>query len=49
MHLLELAKRAVVQPGAAVVPAAASLYVMGLQLPATAACGFDLSAMDKYR
>jgi len=32
-----------------VVPAAATLYVMGLELPASAACGFDLSCMDKYR
>lgn len=37
------------QPGAAVVPAAATLYVMGLELPASAAAGFDLSCMDKYR
>jgi hypothetical protein len=49
LYLLELAKKSVVQPGAAVVPAAATLYVMGVELPPSAAAGFDLSCMDKYR
>jgi hypothetical protein len=39
----------VVQPGAAVVPAAATLFVMGVELPPSAAAGFDLSCMNKYR
>ena len=35
--------------GAAVVPAAATLYAMGLELPPSTAASFDLSCMDKYR
>jgi hypothetical protein len=38
-----------VQPGAAVVPASATLYAMGIELPPMSAAGFDLSCMDKYR
>ncbi len=49
LHLLELAKRNVVQPGAAVVPAAATLYCAGVELPPSSAAGFDLTALDKYR
>lgn len=49
LYLLEMAKRNVVQAGAAVVPAAATLYCAGVELPPSSACGFDLTALDKYR
>ena len=49
MHLLELARRRVVQQGAAVVPAAATLYCMGLEVAPARVQGFDFSEMDKYR
>ena len=48
-YLLELARRRVVQPGATVVPAGASLYCMGLEVATGTVAGFDMSCMDAYR
>ncbi|KAL3131069.1 hypothetical protein ABBQ38_000384 [Trebouxia sp. C0009 RCD-2024] len=49
LNLLELAKKNVLQPGAAVVPCAASLYVMGVHVPPVHVGKYDLSSLDKYR
>lgn len=47
--MLEQARRNVVQPGAAVVPAAATLYCMGVESLTGRVRGFDLSAVNKFR
>jgi hypothetical protein len=47
--LLELAQRKVVQPGAAVVPAAATVYCMGIEALTGHVAGFDMSPINKYR
>ena len=49
LALLEMAKRNVVQPGASIIPCAASLYVMGMHVPPSQVGKYDLSALDKYR
>lgn len=49
MYLLDQAKRNVLQPGSAVVPCGATLYVMGIHVPPAATAGYDMSAMDQYR
>ena len=49
LNLLEMAKKNVLQPGAAVVPCAASLYVMGIHVPPVHVGKYDLSGLDKYR
>lgn len=49
LHLLEQAKRNVLQPDTAVVPCGATLYVMGIHVPPTAVASYDMSAMDQYR
>ena len=49
LNLLEMAKKNVLQPGAAVVPCAASLYVMGIHVPPSHMGKYDLSSLDKYR
>lgn len=49
LYILELARRHVIQPGAAVVPAGATLYCAGVELPPSEAAGFDFTALDKYR
>ena len=48
-YLLELARRRVVQPGATVVPSAATLYCMGIEALTGQVAGFDLSSFNKYR
>lgn len=48
-YLLELCRRRVVAPGAAVVPAGATLYCMGVEVATGAVGGFDLSGMNTYR
>lgn len=48
-YLLELARRRVVQPGAVVVPAAATLYCMGIEALTGEVGGFDFSPLDAYR
>jgi len=49
LYLLEAAKKNVLQPGCAVVPCAASLYVMGINIQTQAVGGYDLSGLNKYR
>lgn len=48
-YLLELARKRVVQLGATVVPAGATLYCMGLEVATEKVAGFDLSGMNAYR
>ena len=48
-HLLELARRRVVQPGATVVPAAATLYCMGVEVLTGEVAGFNMAPMNAYR
>lgn len=48
-YLLDLARRRVVQQGAAVVPAAATVYCMGLEVLTGEVAGFNLAAMNTYR
>ena len=49
LYLLEAAKKNVLQPGCAVVPCAASLYVMGINIETQTVGGYDLSGLNKYR
>ena len=48
-YALDLARKRVVQPGAVVVPAGATLYCMGVEARTGRVAGFDLSPMDTYR
>lgn len=48
-YLLDLARRRVVQPGATVVPAAATLYCMGVEVLTGEVAGFNMAPMDAYR
>lgn len=47
--MLDLAKRKVVQPGAAVVPSAATLYCMGIEALTGTVVGFNMTPMNTYR
>lgn len=47
--MLELAGRSVVAPGATVVPAAATLYCMGIEALTGRVAGLDMSPMNTYR
>jgi len=49
LYLLEAAKKNVLQPGCAVVPCAASLYVMGINIETQTVGGYNLSGLNKYR
>lgn len=49
MALLEMAKRSVVQPGASVVPAAASVYCVGIETETGTVQGIDMNSLDTYR
>jgi len=49
LYLLEMAKKNVLQLGCAVVPCAASLYVMGINIETQHVGGYDLSGLNKYR
>ena len=48
-YLLDLARRKVVQPGATVIPAAATVYCMGLEVLTGEVAGFNMAAMNTYR
>ena len=47
--MLDQARRNVLSPDAVVVPAAATMYCMGVEAYTSEVCGFDLSAFNKYR
>ena len=47
--LLGMAGRNVLQPGATVVPAAATVYCVGIEALTSDVHGFDFSAFNKYR
>ena len=47
--LLDLTRRKVVQPGAAVVPSAATLYCMGIQALTGRVAGFNMTHMNTFR
>ena len=47
--LLAMASRNVLQPGATVVPAAATVYCMGVEALTSDVRGFDFAAFNKYR
>ena len=44
-----MAKKNVLQPGATIIPAAATLYCMGIEARTGDVCGFDFSSFNKYR
>lgn len=48
-YLLDLTRKKVVQPGATVVPAAATLYCMGIEALTTEVEGVKLSSFNAYR
>ncbi len=48
-YLLDLTRKKVVQPGATVVPAAATLYCMGIEALTSEVEGVKLSSMNAYR
>jgi protein arginine N-methyltransferase 7 len=48
-YLLDLTRKKVVQPGATVVPAAATLYCMGIEALTTEVEGVKVSGMNAYR
>ena len=49
LYLLDMAKRNVLQPGATVIPAAATLYCMGVEARTQRVHDFDFSPLNKYR
>lgn len=49
LYMLEKVKRQVAQPDAAVIPAAATIYAMGVEIYTNEVRGFDMSPMNKYR
>lgn len=49
LYLLETAKKNVLQPNCAVIPCAASLYVMGISIATDDVSGYDLSGLNMYR
>ncbi|PSC69443.1 arginine methyltransferase [Micractinium conductrix] len=48
-YLLDLTRRKVVQPGATVIPAAATLYCMGVEALTGRVAGLDMTPMNTYR
>ena len=49
LYLLEMVKRKVAQPTARVIPAAATMYCMGVEAVTPPVLGFDMSPLDQYR
>ena len=49
LYLLDMVKRNVLQMGATVIPAAATLYCMGVEARTQDVHGFDFSSLNKYR
>ena len=48
VSLLSAARASVLEPGATVVPAAATLYCMGIEVQTTTARGFNVRPLNKY-
>lgn len=48
-YLLDMARKRVMQPGAITVPAAATVYCIGIEACIASAGGFDVSLINKYR
>ena len=49
LRLLEAARRRILRPGATVVPAAASVYCMGVEVLTRDRLGFDMSLLNRFR
>ena len=49
LYMIEVAKRNFLQPDTTVVPQAATLYCMGVEVITSKVRGFDMSAINKYR
>ena len=49
LYLLDMARKNVLQAGAPVIPAAATLYCCGIQARTTSVAGSDFSSFDKHR
>lgn len=49
LFLLDMAKKNVLQAGATVIPAAATMYCMGIEARTEQIAGFDFSTFNKYR
>lgn len=48
-YLLDTARKRVMQPGAVVVPAAATVYCMGIEAWLATTGGFDVTPLNRYR
>ena len=48
-RLLEAVRRRVLEPGATVVPAAASVYCLGVELLTRERLGFDTGPLNRFR
>ncbi|KAK9825810.1 hypothetical protein WJX74_009582 [Apatococcus lobatus] len=48
-YILELLKKRVLQPNTTVIPNAATMYCMGLEMATGSVCGFDFSSFDQFR
>jgi len=49
LFLLDMAKKNVLQASATVIPAAATMYCMGIEARTEQIAGFDFSTFNKYR
>ncbi len=49
LYMLELAKKNVIQPDAAILPCAATMYVMGIEVLTNSISGFGFAHLNKYR
>ena len=49
LFLLDMAKKNVLQASATVIPAAATMYCMGVEARTERIAGFDFSSFNKYR
>lgn len=49
LYMIEVARRNFLQPNPTVVPQAATLYAMGVEVITSKVRGFDMSAINKYR
>ena len=49
LYILEMAKRNILQSNARVIPAAATLYCVGIEALTQPVHDFDFGSLDKYR